>query len=384
MDSLRELYRRTRPSLTTAYRWLLGYRVLTREALLEDPPIGYTIYTFGSNEHYRFEAPPHVGELPEAIESKLTDWTVPKPFVVEIADATVIGPSALVATDDRILLESTRGTYPRLLDSSVRALASGQIPLETRIQRPVEQYEDPVFSFVGPWANEYFHWLTDYLVKVFSLEAYRERTGKDPLVLIPADPPEWILNSLSLVGIDHTNLREWQGGRAKLSKLLIGSARYKSAPPSGDYIYSPMALARLGDRIRSAVNTDETEQRRLYVSRSDASDRRIRNEGTLLDALDDYGFERIVPGEHSFEEQVRRFAEAETILGPHGAGLTNMIFAREARVVELFGSYENACFFTLARGIGFDYGCISCEPSGSDIIVDSDAVTALLDELLPV
>ncbi|WP_267639835.1 glycosyltransferase family 61 protein [Haloarchaeobius amylolyticus] len=380
---LRRLYRRARPELADAYRRLLGSRLLTRDELLANPPEGCRVFNFGAVEQYTFNRPRHTGPLPNAIAAKVGEWTVPKPFVAEITDATVIGPSPLVTVDKRILLESTRGTYPRLLDSSVRALAAGQLPVQTRFQRPTMRYDDPLFLFVGPWATEYFHWITDYLVKVFSLEAYCERTGVDPLVLIPSDPPSWVLDSLSLAGIGSDRLREWSGGRAQAHQIIIGSARYRSSPKSGEYIYSPAALKRLGERIRSAVTTNMDEGgRRLYVSRSDAPNRRVQNETDLLTVLDQYGFERFVPGEHSFEEQVRRFAEAETILGPHGAGLTNMIFSTDAKIIELFGSYENACFFTLARGIGFDYVSVSCESDGSDIVVNPKAVKSLLAELL--
>jgi capsular polysaccharide biosynthesis protein len=98
--------------------------------------------------------------------------------------------------------------------------------------------------------------------------------------------------------------------------------------------------------------------------------------------LEPYGFERIVPGEHDFADQVRRFASAEMILGPHGAGLTNLAFAPDATLVELFGSYRNACFFALARGMGHGYACASCRADGDDMVADVDAVVSLLDDVL--
>ena len=55
--------------------------------------------------------------------------------------------------------------------------------------------------------------------------------------------------------------------------------------------------------------------------------RRVENEAELLAALEPLGFEAIDPGALSPAEQVRAFAEAECIVGPHGAGLTNLAFA---------------------------------------------------------
>lgn len=378
----RRLYRRTRPSIATVARRALGSRVVTRTRLLDDPPDGYTIYPFGTAERYEFERPRHVGDLPEVIESKVGECTVPAPFVVEVEDATILGPSALVAADGRVLLESTLGSYQRLIDASVRTLMAGQLPFETGFQRAEEQYDDPVFSLVGPWATDYYHWLTDYLVQVFALETYRERTGTDPTVLIPADPPDWLSDSLSLVGIDPDRAVKWSGRRARYSQLAVGTLRRHTASTGDGYIHSPAAMARLGDRIRDAVPEADTDgrHRRLYVSRGDAQDRRVRNEDALLATLDDYGFERIVPGEHTFAEQVRRFADAEVVLGPHGAGLTNIIFTPKTTLVELFGSYRNACFFALARGMGHGYASVTCRPEGEDMAVDVSAIESFVRE----
>ena len=372
MGLLRQFYRRVRPSVATATRRALGPRIVTRTRLLDDSPGGYTVYPFGTDERYEFERPRHVDDLPGVIESKVGECTVPAPFVVEIEDATMIGPSALVVVNGCVLLESALGGYERLVDASVRALLAGQLPFETRFQRSETRFGDPLFSLVGPWSTEYYHWLTDYLVQVFALEAYQERTGTDPTVLIPVDPPDWLRDSLSFAGIDPDRTAEWSGGRARCSRLAVGSLRRHTASTGDGYIHSPAAMARLGDRIRNTVPEADTDgrSRRLYVSRADAQDRRVRNEDELLAALEDYGFERIVPGEHSFAEQVRRFSDAEVILGPHGAGLTNTIFAPETTLVELFGSYRNACFFVLARGVGHGYASVTCRPAGSDLVAN--------------
>jgi capsular polysaccharide biosynthesis protein len=39
------------------------------------------------------------------------------------------------------------------------------------------------------------------------------------------------------------------------------------------------------------------------------------------------GFERVVPEDLSFDEQVATFQKAEWMFGAHGAGLTNVIFS---------------------------------------------------------
>jgi len=382
-SAVRRLYRRCRPTLTSAYRRTLGSNVIDHHRLREDPLEGYRVFDFGDVETYTFTQPCHTGQLPQAIDALLGDYQIDRPFVVEVENASIVGPSALVCTDHHLLLESARGSYPRLIDASLRSLRHGQIPWHTRLQRPGRRFDSPVFSLVGPWDREYYHWIVDYLVRVFALEVYRERTRSDPDILIPSDPPNWMTDSLELAGIDLDRTVEWSGGRANAPACIVGSVRFHTDSTDGGYIHSPEALENLGDRIRSAVGCGEGKgTSRLYISRADAEDRRVQNETELMDTLSQFGFERYVPGRHSFAEQVRRFASSEAILGPHGAGLTNMIFANDIKCFELFGNYTNPCFFGLAQGLGHDYVSISCVPAGCDMRVDVDAVQPLLDSIL--
>jgi capsular polysaccharide biosynthesis protein len=135
--------------------------------------------------------------------------------------------------------------------------------------------------------------------------------------------------------------------------------------------------------------------RRLYVSRGSVRHtRRVNNEATLLAALEPLGFEAIDPGAMSPAEQVRAFAEAECVVGPHGAGLTNLAFAPPgAAVVELFArDYVNECFWALAstvEGLRYRYLVGDGTPIrsrrnrgvASDITVDPAQLLRLLDGL---
>lgn len=136
--------------------------------------------------------------------------------------------------------------------------------------------------------------------------------------------------------------------------------------------------------------------RRLYVGRGATKHtRRVDNEPELLAALEPLGFEAIDPGALPPTDQVRAFAEAECVVGPHGAGLTNLAFAPPgAAVVELFArDYVNECFWALAdtvEGLRYRYlvgdgaPCRSRRNRGvaSDIVADPVQVLRLLGQLL--
>ena len=90
------------------------------------------------------------------------------------------------------------------------------------------------------------------------------------------------------------------------------------------------------------------------------------------------------PAAISFAEQRAAFATAGVIVGPHGAGLANMIMSHDATVVELFSpAYVNGSCYTLAEALGHDVlvrdrGAEACAvTSGSTYSVE-----ATLDEAL--
>ena len=99
-------------------------------------------------------------------------------------------------------------------------------------------------------------------------------------------------------------------------------------------------------------------------------------------------FKIYVLEEMSYIEQVKLFAQAKAIVAPHGAGLTNLIFAENPIILELFGAYVGREFANLARGMNFKYGCLGCaSPRGEmrqkdgDMVVDVDKLLDLLSEM---
>ena len=86
--------------------------------------------------------------------------------------------------------------------------------------------------------------------------------------------------------------------------------------------------------------------RRLFVSRCDAKRRRLLNESEVLLELSQLGFEHVTPGCLSFKDQVAVFSQAQIVAGPHGAGLTNLIFMpKGGATIEIFSSGQGSGYY---------------------------------------
>ena len=95
----------------------------------------------------------------------------------------------------------------------------------------------------------------------------------------------------------------------------------------------------------------------LYISRSDANHRKVVNEEEVADFLENLGFQVLTLTGMPLSEQLELFASAKVVIGPHGAGLTNMMVApAKSTLVELMPDDEvNHCFWLLTNALKQDY-----------------------------
>lgn len=96
----------------------------------------------------------------------------------------------------------------------------------------------------------------------------------------------------------------------------------------------------------------------LYISRNEASMRRLMNEDEIVPGLKELGFHIMKPGELSLKDQVAAFRDAKIVVAVHGAGLTNLIFCRPGTtLVEIFPDkgVHGSAFLRISSQLGFNY-----------------------------
>jgi capsular polysaccharide biosynthesis protein len=102
----------------------------------------------------------------------------------------------------------------------------------------------------------------------------------------------------------------------------------------------------------------KNKSKRIYISRADASYRKIVNELKVIEFLEKYGFSLVQLGNLSFLDQVKLFRDVEIVIAFHGTGLSNLVFSPGgAKVIEIFASpdFVVPCYWVLIQHIGLDY-----------------------------
>lgn len=325
---------------------------------------------YGSTEQIRVSHPICTQNSDDFSELTGT-YEVSRPSVYEINDAELLGPYALTLTENgeyifANALDRTMGLSLTVLETAISKFPNRGYPE----QQPIES----AVSLVGPFVRTYFHWFVDYLPRLSGVEAYERATDEEPAVVYPKDPPSWLLDSLSLL-VDEDRLIEWHEDRCRVGSLIVPSVRRSSS----HQVFSTDALEWVRNKILEEVRPSSDGPNRIYISRDDAKERRVENETAVLDLLSEYGFQRFTLSELSFREQVRLFHGAEFIVAPHGSGLTNVLWAENSQVVELFGDLVPRMFFTMVSQLGHDYAAVFGEQVGPDIQIDATELRSTIE-----
>jgi len=145
------------------------------------------------------------------------------------------------------------------------------------------------------------------------------------------------------------------------------------------------------EHCRTRTTIRATTGKRIYISRSRSADRPLKNENEVHNTLEGRGFSIVHMEDHTFEEQIAIARNASIIVAPHGAGLTNMIFAESGTaVLELIPErYMTPLFKQLAIDCSHRYstliGNVAPAEDNSDNslawTIDISRLEALIDSL---
>jgi capsular polysaccharide biosynthesis protein len=95
-----------------------------------------------------------------------------------------------------------------------------------------------------------------------------------------------------------------------------------------------------------------------------------------------HGFTEVCLEDLSFLEQVKLFSSASHVVAAHGSGLTNVLFAKDLKVIELFseGHGVRPEYFQLSTVLGHQYRAVVSHSvnDANDFRVDVNVVLNLL------
>ena len=250
--------------------------------------------------------------------------------------------------------------------------------------RDPQLYHQPLL-LLGTHNNpNYFHWLTQPGLAPLFLQ---EHFGFNPLsgmcLALSHRPrrslPPYLSSLLEVFAAELPVVQDI----ALASSLLC---RFALQEHKSDVVISPAQLHWLRRRCRDQLQPVPQPWRRVLISRRQSSRRRCLNEDQVLAALAPYGFERHCLEDLSVSEQLSLFAESVLLVGPHGAGFTNLVAcSSQASIIELMprpGAFSH--YYAMADILGLRHGHLlasSCCRQTDDFTITPDNLLQLLREM---
>ena len=208
--------------------------------------------------------------------------------------------------------------------------------------------------------RNYYHFLMERLPEhLAALGAAVEAFGRLTLLLPATDHPL----EAALVSEARRRFPELPVRRVRTSEKLRCEAVVFHRVRRSSIYRSPASrrlLSMTVEAMRQSLQVFPAVERtrRLFVSRADARKPRLLNEDEVFARLERFGFERVMPGRLPVADQVALFSGAQAVAGPHGAGMTNLVFMPEGgAVIEIFGrSLAHGAYAWLSHLGGHAYG----------------------------
>ena len=205
--------------------------------------------------------------------------------------------------------------------------------------------------------GNYYHWLSETIAAALMYRAM-QADGAIPLV-VPTLGEGWRREALATLAIDNPLVE------VSIDEAMVcqGGVLSSLTGPGNAFAPHPAVLA-LMQQQRLTGEERRSDNLLLYVSRRDAGDRRrMVNEQDLCSALKRLGFTIVTAGQMPVAEQMALFRKARLIVSPHGAALSNLLFAASGQdgpsVVELFQeNYLNRCFLKICQGKRLSYHAV--------------------------
>ena len=302
-----------------------GWELLHEE---QGEPVGYAEPAFVGEPERRSAAP----------------VSAPDRYVAVLNDITIIGGTRYIISNEGRLLHDEEAAnasnegllvkYPRAWHAPNRSMVLQFNPtsparIPTGIHLMLENDEN------------YFHFIVEILPRL----AYLNALGVDASVplIITSGLHANMKSALEILNQERRPIIEIESGAAyKVDRLIYPSDvacvlnASERQERRDECTISTKWMRKVRDQIVAVVRQGATSAgRRLYVRRA-STYRALTNESLIEEMLSGHGFEIVSPGELSFSAQVKLFAEAEHVVMPTGAAVTNIAWCRPGTRVLIF------------------------------------------------
>jgi capsular polysaccharide biosynthesis protein len=284
---------------------------------------------------------------PETVFRSATPW------VVEFRDVLVHSDGGIICAGAEVVADTLGQAAPAL--HHYEATPDGIV---LHPEGGVRHIRGTCLSLLTFGPDSAYHWTIDGIGRLAAADADAVAAATEVLVPRFRGQPQADLFARTGLARTHRVRVVGEAETIHVERLVVPWSIESDFTVGGNHRPHP-SIRALFDRLAAAAPILPGPPR-LYIDRSGSPKRPLVNEPDVMRALTPLGFMPVRLEDFSLAEQIGMFAHAEAIVGPHGAGLTNIVFARpRCGVVELHaGHWVNWCYRRLAGALDLDYDCV--------------------------
>jgi len=222
-----------------------------------------------------------------------------------------------------------------------------------RQKQPAPKKVPGVYLLAGAeFHNHYAHLFCDVLPR-WKLFEEAGLAGQFPALLPPRSHP-FAEEAWQKMGLAGDSSRRWDDTCWQLDGLYFASSFKKFCS------WTLESAAWIRAKFAPELMHRPVGKKIFYISRS-GGPRAITNEDEILRCLKSYDVTVIQTEKLTLQQQIDLFSEARMIVGPHGAGIQNALWAPHGcRVLELVNvRYFSGIYWTLAESLDQPYGLVT-------------------------
>lgn len=296
-------------------------------------------YTFApvevitNGEYQRFEKPENTVQLPGT-------------YISDIANCTCYGGTEAVLTESGELIYDElagqiRNYRPKVADVVNYRGTKKSAAIIRSAHEPI--FLDRAVHLLQDYSENYYHWLTEVIPRALM---FANLEGVS--VLVSDSLHENLLSALKAIHPESNFIPVKRGQAVHVKSLLLPSVitcshdNEDTDVAASDFVLNPHSLIEIRNfywekfSLRKALDTS----RNFFIPRYSRY-RQLTNQQSLADELVQKNFEVLSPENLTFEQQVRSFYSASTVIAPTGAALANIIFCRPGTKIIVLAN--NSC-----------------------------------------
>jgi hypothetical protein len=242
-----------------------------------------------------------------------------------------------------------------------------------------------VVAAIPPYSH-YGHLLTDVLMPLCHALDRGAVASEETLTVATARSVNPLISSFieglrrKGLAIDHVRLAPWE--RIEADSYLYARTHCSNVER---LFATPEAIGFARSVFEAAYRDRQLPEPapRIYLTRGDTRLRRVEGEADLMEGLRQRGFQVVQASWSNHHEQMRWFGEAQIVMGVHGAGLANILWAqRQPLLIELMaqnGRKSTGLHWAAEVGAGYEPVIGGPEGQKQAFAIDPGAVLREVD-----